>query len=123
MDFEIPENLRYTEEHEWINPETGWMGITDFAQDELGDIVFVDLPDADQNVQATDPFMVIESVKAVSDVYAPADGTIVDVNDPLVDNPEYINESPYDDGKLAQIDVESELDNLMDVDEYKDHIR
>jgi glycine cleavage system H protein len=123
MDFDVPDNLLYTEEHEWIDPDTGWVGITDFAQDELGDIVFVDLPDVDQDVQAMDPFMVIESVKAVSDIYAPADGTITDVNDPLVDQPELINESPYDDGKLAQIEVESDLDDLMDADEYTDHIR
>ena len=123
MDFDVPDNLLYTEEHEWIDPDTGWVGITDFAQDELGDIVFVDLPDVDQDVQAMDPFMVIESVKAVSDIYAPADGTITGVNDPLVDQPELINESPYDDGKLAQIEVESDLDELMDADEYTDHIR
>lgn len=123
MDFDVPDNLLYTEEHEWIDPDTGWVGITDFAQDELGDIVFVDLPDVDQDVQAMDPFMVIESVKAVSDIYAPADGTITGVNDPLVDQPELINESPYDDGKLAQIEVESDLDDLMDADEYTDHIR
>ncbi len=123
MDFELPDNLLYTDEHEWIDPDTGWMGITDFAQDELGDIVFVDLPDLDQDVQAMDPFMVIESVKAVSDIYAPADGTIADVNETLVDNPEQINESPYDDGKLAKINVESKPDNLMDVDKYTDHIQ
>lgn len=122
MDFEIPENFRYSEEHEWIDPETGWMGISDFAQDELGDIVYVDLPDEGQDVQFMEPFMVIESVKAVSDVYAPANGTVAELNEPLQDKPELINNSPYEDGKLVKIDVEGDLDDLMDADEYTDHI-
>ncbi|MFB6346511.1 MAG: glycine cleavage system protein GcvH [bacterium] len=122
MSFTIPDNLRYTDEHEWIDPETGWMGITDFAQDELGDIVFVDLPDEGREVDAMDPFMVVESVKAVSDVYAPADGTVDELNSSIEDQPEKVNESPYDDGKFVKFSIDGDLDQLMDAEEYRDHI-
>lgn len=122
METDIPENLLYTEEHEWIDPETGWMGITDFAQEELGDIVYVELPDVGDDVEAMDSFMIIESVKAVSDVYSPVNGTIEEVNDDVQNQPETVNESPYDDGKFAKIDVESGIDDLMDSETYADII-
>lgn len=122
MSFTVPDNLLYTEEHEWIDPDTGWMGITDFAQDELGDIVFVELPDVGRDVAAMDPFMIVESVKAVSDVYAPADGSVTAVNDNVEAQPELVNDSPYEDGKFVQLDLEGDLDDLMDANAYEDHI-
>lgn len=122
MSFTIPDDLLYTKEHEWIDPETGWMGITDFAQDELGDIVFVDLPEEGREVSAMDPFMVVESVKAVSDVYAPASGTVEDLNESVESQPGVVNDSPYDDGKFVRLSVETDLGDLMDADAYRDHI-
>lgn len=122
MTLEIPDNLLYTEEHEWFDPETGWMGITDFAQDELGDVVYVELPDVDREVQAMDAFMVVESVKAVSDVYAPVTGRIIEVNESLMDHPEYVNEAPYDDGRMVQLDVDDDPGDLLGPEEYEANI-
>jgi glycine cleavage system H protein len=122
MSSKIPEHLLYTEEHEWLDPDTGWMGISDFAQDELGDIVYVDLPDVDQTVDAMQSFMIVESVKAVSDVYAPVSGSISDVNETVQNQPELVNDSPYEDGRLVKFDVEDDLDDLMDADAYGDHV-
>lgn len=122
MSSEIPDRLLYTEEHEWIDPETGWVGITDHAQEELGDVVFVDLPSPDATVSYMEPFMMVESVKAVSDIYSPADGTVSEVNRPVVDEPERVNEDPYDAGRLARLEVESLPDDLMDPDDYRDHV-
>jgi len=124
MDF--PEELSYTEEHEWVlvEDEVASIGITDFAQDSLGDIVFVELPEVGTTVEAGKPFGVVESVKAVSDIYSPVTGEVVEVNDELPDTPETVNTSPYEDAwmikvKLADI---SELDDLMTADEYKEFI-
>jgi glycine cleavage system H protein len=122
MSSNIPDDLYYTKEHEWIDPDTGWMGISDFAQDELGDIVYVDLPDVGQAVDAMQSFMIVESVKAVSDIYAPVSGSISGINETVQDEPELINDSPYEDGRLAQFDIEDNLDELMDADAYVNHV-
>jgi glycine cleavage system H protein len=122
MSADIPDRLLYTEEHEWIDPETGWVGITDHAQEELGDVVFVDLPSQDDTVSYMEPFMMVESVKAVSDIYSPADGTVREVNRAVVDEPERVNDDPYEDGRLARLEVESLPDDLMDSDAYRDHV-
>jgi len=124
MDF--PEELKYTEEHEWVLVEEDvvTIGITDFAQEQLGDVVFVELPEAGDEVEAGKSFGVVESVKAVSDIYAPVSGEIVEVNDELPEEPETINSSPYDDGWLIKIKLSdpSELDDLMDADAYQEFI-
>ncbi len=124
MDF--PEELKYTEEHEWVLVEEDivTIGITDFAQEQLGDVVFVELPEAGDEVEAGKTFGVVESVKAVSDIYAPVSGEVVEVNDELPEEPETINSSPYDDGWLIKIKLSdpSELDELMDADAYQEFI-
>jgi len=124
MDF--PEELKYTEEHEWVLVEEDivTVGITDFAQEQLGDVVFVELPEVGDDLEAGKSFGVVESVKAVSDIYAPVSGEVVEVNDELPDEPETINSSPYDDGWLVKIKLTdpSELDDLMDADDYSKFI-
>jgi len=121
MDF--PEELKYTEEHEWVLPEGDLVsvGITDFAQDQLGDVVFVELPEVGETVDAGKAFGVVESVKAVSDIYAPISGEIVEVNTELPDAPETVNNSPYEDGWMIRIKPEdlSELDAMMDASAYQ----
>ena len=94
----VPKDLRYSKEHEWVRVEDGKVrvGITDFAQSELGDIVFVELPEVGTEVTAGEPFGSVESVKTVSELYAPVSGKVIEVNEELEDNPEYVNESPYD---------------------------
>ncbi len=118
-----PEDLRYNKEHEWVRPEDGKarVGITHYAQDELGDVVFVDLPQVGTNVQAGEAFAAVESVKAVSDIFAPVSGRVVAVNEELVDKPELINEDPYGDGWIAVIEMDNpaELDDLLDAEQYK----
>lgn len=124
MDF--PEELKYTEEHEWVlvEAELATVGISDFAQDALGDVVFVELPEVGTEVVAGKPFGVVESVKAVSDVYAPVTGTIEEINEDLPDAPEIINTSPYEDGWMIKIRMTdpSEADDLMDVTAYQAHV-
>jgi len=122
--FAIPDELRYLDSHEWVDGTTGRIGITDFAQDELGDVVFVDLPDEGEDLDADQDFGVVESIKAVSDVYSPVSGTVTAVNDALEAQPELLNEDPYGDGWLIEVELddESELDQLMDADEYADQI-
>jgi glycine cleavage system H protein len=121
--FDTPEDVRYTEEHEWIRDEgdgTARIGITDFAQDQLTDVVYVDLPFEDEEFDKGDAMMVVESVKSVSDVYAPVSCTILEINDELEAAPELVNEDPYGDGWmcLVEIDDESEHEALMDADAY-----
>lgn len=118
-----PSDRRYTETHEWVKIEKGLavVGISDYAQEALGDITFVELPDTDQNVDQEDECGVIESVKAASDIYAPIAGTIVEVNDALDGNPEILNEDPYGEGwifKLANYD-EEQLEELLDASDYE----
>lgn len=121
--MEFPEEVKYTEEHEWvmIEGDVVTIGITDFAQDQLGDVVFVELPEVGEQLQSGKPFGVVESVKAVSDVYAPVTGEVVEVNDNLPDDPEMINNSPYDEGWMLKIKLSdsTQLDELMDVDAYQ----
>jgi glycine cleavage system H protein len=124
MDF--PEELKYTEEHEWVllEEELATIGISDFAQDALGDVVFVELPEVGTEVVAGKAFGVVESVKAVSDVYAPVSGTVEEVNEDLPDTPEIINTSPYDDGWMIKIRMTdpSEAEDLMNAEDYQAHI-
>jgi len=121
-----PDELRYTKEHEWVKPENGTvlMGITEFAQDELGDVVFVELPKAGTDVGQNDAIITVESVKAASDVYAPVSGTIVEVNSDLENQPELVNESPHEKGWMARIEMNDagELEALMSAEEYEEHI-
>ena len=118
----IPENLFYTSEHEWIKIEndTAIIGITDFAQSELGDIIFLELPDLDSVFNAGDIFGTIEAVKTVSDLYMPLDGKITEVNSILSDNPEKVNEDPYDEGWIVKIiiDKNATKDQLLDSKKY-----
>jgi glycine cleavage system H protein len=117
-----PDDLRYTEEHEWarIEGERATVGITDYAQDALGDIVYVDLPEAGTAVTAGEPFGEIESTKSVSDLYSPVTGTVSARNDELEGNPELVNADPYGRGWLIVIDVEDgqEPANLLDAQDY-----
>lgn len=126
MEFDIPDDLYYTESHEWIDPDgdTARLGITDFAQDELGDIVFVELPSVGDDLAPGDELAVIESIKAVSDVYVPVAGTVADVNDAVVNEPELVNASPYDDGWLIELELAESVDteSLLSSDEYQAQI-
>lgn len=122
-----PEDLRYSTEHEWVRVEDGnkaRIGITFYAQKELGDVVFVDLPQPGDHVDAGDAFAVVESVKAVSDIFAPVGGKVVEVNEKLNDQPELINTGPYGEGWIAVIEMENpeELDNLLDASGYKQQV-
>ena len=125
MDF--PEEMHYTEEHEWVlvEDDVASIGITDFAQDSLGDIVFVELPEVGATVEAGKPFGVVESVKAVSDIYSPVTGEVVEVNEELPDTPETVNTSPYEDAWMIKVKLAdaSELDELMSADDYKEFIQ
>jgi glycine cleavage system H protein len=118
MSYKIVDGLKYTRKHEWARPEgnTAVVGLTDFAQDKLGEIVFVELPDMGAEVEAGKGSAVIESVKAVADLYAPLDGTVIEVNEDLLDQPEVINSDPYEGGWVYKIEIkdESQLDSLMD---------
>jgi len=120
MSFDVPDTLYYRESHEWIDPETGRIGISDFAQDELGDIVFVELPAVGDDLEADADFGVVESIKAVSDIYAPVSGEVLDRNEDVFDTPELLNNDPYGDGWLlaVELDDEGELDDLLSPDEY-----
>ena len=124
MDF--PEELKYTEEHEWVLVEDDivTIGITDFAQDQLGDVVFVELPEEGDTLDAGKALGVVESVKAVSDIYAPVSGEVVEVNEELPDEPEVLNNSPYEDGWMVKLKVadSAQLDGLMSAAAYQDLI-
>ncbi len=125
--MEFPKDLKYTREHEWVFTEDGvaTVGITDFAQDSLGDIVFLELPEEDAEIKQSDIFGVVESVKAVSDIYAPVSGKIHEVNKDLADQPEVINEDPYEEGWLIKVKMshEEELNDLLSAEEYEVFIR
>jgi glycine cleavage system H protein len=118
-----PKELRYSEEHEWVRVEGDKVrvGITDFAQSELGDIVFVELPEVGAEVTANEPFGSVESVKTVSELYAPISGKVVEVNEELNDNPEFVNESPYEKAWMIVIEPSdlSEVDNLLTAEQYE----
>jgi glycine cleavage system H protein len=123
---EYPDDLKYSKEHEWARSEDGRVrvGITDFAQDALGDVVYVDLPEVGTAVTAGQPFAEVESTKSVSDVYAPVSGTVVERNGALEERPELVNEQPYGDGWLVAIDPADggELDALLDRGGYEEHV-
>jgi len=122
----IPDQLRYAESHEWtaLTDEVGMVGISDHAQSELTDIVYVELPETGTVVSAGDPVAVVESVKAASDIYAPISGEIVEVNEAVQDDPALVNTDPYGEGWLFKIKAEdvSQLDALMDAEAYQSHI-
>ncbi len=122
----LPTDLLYSKEHEWVRREGSdvRIGITDFAQDELGDIVFVELPEVGETIDANEPFGSVESVKTVSELYAPISGTVVEVNGGLEDNPEYVNESPYEQAWLIVVEpsADEELDELLSAEEYQAYI-
>ena len=117
-----PKDLRYSEEHEWVKDENGKyrIGITHFAQSELGDIVFVELPQVGDEVKKDEPFGSVESVKTVSELYAPISGKVVEVNEELEDSPELVNESPFEGAWMVVVEAadESELDALMSAEDY-----
>ena len=121
MDF--PEEFKYTEEHEWVmvEEEIAVIGISDFAQDSLGDVVFVELPEVGAVLEAGKAFGVVESVKAVSDIYAPISGTVEEINEDLIEAPEIINTSPYVDGWMIKIRMTdaADADALMTSDQYQ----
>jgi glycine cleavage system H protein len=116
----VPEELQYTKTHEWVRREddVATVGITDHAQDELGDVVFIELPERGASFGAGDAFGTVESVKAVSDLYAPVGGEVVEVNEALNDAPEKINEEPYGDGWLIRLRVSEEAD-LLSAGDYE----
>src|SRR6516165_10516345 len=120
--MEAPPGLRYSKEHELVVAEetVATIGITDHAQEQLGEIVYIELPSIGEKVSKDDPFGVVESVKAVSDIYAPISGTVVEVNEDLPESPEVVNEDPYGDGWLIKVKMNDagDLDDLMDSDEY-----
>jgi glycine cleavage system H protein len=121
--MEFPDQLRYTKEHEWVAVEgaRGRVGITDFAQDALGDVVFVQLPDVGANVSAMSSIAEVESTKSVSDIYAPVSGTVAEVNAGLESTPEQLNQDPYGDGWIFVIEMsdESQVDSLLDAAAYR----
>jgi glycine cleavage system H protein len=121
-----PQELRYSKEHEWVKVEGGTarIGITDFAQAELGDIVFVELPQVGDELKKDQPFGSVESVKTVSELYAPISGKVVEVNSELEDSPEFVNESPYENAWMVVIEApsEAEVGELMTAEQYKEMI-
>ena len=123
MSDEVRDDLKYTDTHEWLKlkGDTAIIGITDHAQTELTDIVFVELPEVGKEIKKGEELCVVESVKSVSEIYAPVSGKIVNVNEKLEDAPETVNEKPYDDGWLVELEIKdkSEIDMLIDAESYK----
>lgn len=121
-----PDNLKYTKEHEWVRVEGeyGYVGITDFAQGELGDIVYIEVDTEGEELGNNEVFGTVEAVKTVSDLFMPISGTVEEVNGELEDQPELVNESPYEDGWIIKIKLgdPAELDDLLNADDYKELI-
>lgn len=119
----LSEDLFYSDEHVWVKKEgdQARIGITDFAQDELGDVVFVELPEIGEEIELDEPFGSVESVKTVSELYAPISGTVIEVNEELEDSPELVNESPYDQAWMIVVELsdDTELDELLTDEEYE----
>ena len=119
----IPENLKYTKDHEWIRPEgdVAYVGVTDYAQGELGDVVFIEIETEGEELEREEVFGTIEAVKTVSDLFMPVGGTIVEVNADLEDGPEKVNKDPYGEGWLIKVKISSpeQLDELLDAEQYK----
>ncbi|MDX1648235.1 MAG: glycine cleavage system protein GcvH [Myxococcota bacterium] len=126
-EYDVPENLRFSAEDEWarVEGERATVGITDYAQQQLGDVVFVELPEAGRTLEKGEPFGVIESVKAVSDLFAPVSGEVLEVNEALAEQPESVNEDCYGDGWMVviQLDDPSEVDGLMSAQAYTQHVK
>jgi glycine cleavage system H protein len=124
--MEAPLGLKYSKEHEWVATEesVATIGITDHAQEQLGEIVYIELPSVGEKVSKDDPFGVVESVKAVSDIYAPVSGTVVEVNEDLPESPEVVNEDPYGDGWLIKVKLSdpADFEDLMDSEEYEEMV-
>lgn len=122
----ILKDLKYTKEHEWVKLDgaIAAIGITDYAQHALTDVVFVELPEVGKKVEQFKPFCVVESIKSVSDVFAPVSGEVIEANNELSNKPEHINKEPYRNGWIAKIKVsdDKELNNLMDAEEYKNYL-
>jgi glycine cleavage system H protein len=122
-----PRNLKYHREHDWarVDGDTAVFGITSFAQESLGDIVYIELPEVGADLVAGAPYAEVESVKAVSDVYAPLSGSVMEINDDVVDAPELINESPFEDGWLVKVRLSdpTEQNDLMSAEEYEQLLR
>jgi|TARA_B100001105_G_scaffold147315_1_gene118028 glycine cleavage system H protein len=121
--MDLPQNLKYTKEHEWvkIDGDLLMVGITDHAQSELGDIIFIEFPDLNQVISKDEPFGTIEAVKTVADLFAPVSGKIIEINQSLEDSPELVNSDPYGEGWIVKItDIDkSQLDSLLDSNNYK----
>src|SRR3990170_289226 len=124
--MEFPQDLKYTKEHEWVkvDGDIATIGITDYAQDSLGDVVYVELPQEGGSVTKNEPFGVVESVKAVSDLYSPVSGTVAEVNDAIGDSPEAVNDDPYGDAWMIKVQLSNkdELNDLLTADEYQKYI-
>ncbi|MGL5262168.1 MAG: glycine cleavage system protein GcvH [Bacteroides sp.] len=124
--MKFPEELKYTKEHEWVRKEGDivYIGITDYAQDQLGDIVFVDIPTVGETLDANEVFGTIEVVKTVSDLFLPVSGEVLEDNEAIEDNPELVNEDPYGEGWLIKVKPsnEADFDNLLSAEEYKEII-
>ncbi|WP_069660670.1 glycine cleavage system protein GcvH [Arcticibacter eurypsychrophilus] len=122
----FPSELKYTKDHEWIRLDgnNAIIGITEFAQSELGDIVYIDINTIGQEVAKNDVFGTVEAVKTVSDLFMPVTGTVLELNDKLDANPEFVNQDPYGDGWMVKIEVKSilDFDDLLNAEEYKDQI-
>ena len=122
----LPENLKYTKDHEWVRIEgdVAYVGITDFAQSELGDIVYVDIDTVDKQISREDVFGTVEAVKTVSDLFSPLSGTVQEFNDKLEASPELVNSDPYGDGWIIKMSVDntSEVDDLLTADAYRELI-
>ena len=125
MDF--PKNLKYNTEHIWVkvNRDNALIGVTDYAQDQLGDIIYVDLPEAGYELEQNESFGTIESAKSVSELYAPVSGHVIRVNESLKDEPELVNEEPYDSGWLLEVKLtnENDLNDLMDEHNYEEYLK
>ena len=123
--MEIPTELRYTKEHEWVrleeNNKIAFVGISDFAQGELGDIVFVELEPVDSEIEKDDAFGTVEAVKTVSELYMPLSGRLVEINEEIESHPEYVNDDPYGKGWMVKIELSdpSEIDALLTADQYE----
>ncbi|MCL4498475.1 MAG: glycine cleavage system protein GcvH [Deltaproteobacteria bacterium] len=124
--MEFPKNLKYNTEHIWVkvNRDNALIGVTDYAQDQLGDIIYVDLPEPGYELEQNESFGTIESAKSVSELYAPVSGHVVRVNESLKDEPELVNEEPYDSGWLLEIKLtnENDLNDLMDNQDYEEYL-
>ncbi|MCG7339474.1 glycine cleavage system protein GcvH [Staphylococcus sp. ACRSN] len=122
----VPNELKYSKEHEWVKIEgnTAVIGITEYAQNELGDIVFVELPEVDDEINEGDTFGSVESVKTVSELYAPLTGKVLSSNEELEDSPEFVNESPYEKAWMIKIELsdESQLEDLLSAEQYSEMI-